>query len=62
MSKNFRQNWFKVKLLCRNITLEDVAKELYVEKEELILLMRGDKTDKNFTKWVIDNLGKPYWL
>jgi len=62
MSIKCRENWFKVKLLCRNISFEDIAQKLCIRKEELVLLVRGEKENKDFTKWVVENLGKPYWL
>lgn len=62
MSKKSRENWFKVKLLCRNLSFGSVAKELKITEEELISLIEGKKQDTNFTKWVIKNFGRPYWL
>lgn len=62
MSKKSRINWFKVKLLCRNLSLADVAEELNITVEELISLIEGKKQDANFTKWVVKNFGRPYWL
>lgn len=62
MSKKSRVNWFKVKLLCRNLNLEIVAKKLNITVKELISLIEGQKQDADFTKWVVKNFGKPYWL
>jgi hypothetical protein len=62
MRKKTRVNWFKVKLLCRNFNIEAVAKELNVTKKELISLIENEKQDSDFTNWVVENLGRPYWL
>jgi len=62
MSKKSRVNWFKVKLLCRNLSVGMVADELKITVKELFFLIEGQKKDANFTKWVIENLGRPYWL
>ena len=62
MSKNSRLKWFKVKLLCRNLSLSSVAEELNITEDELISLVEGNTKDGAFSKWVKDNLGKPYWL
>ncbi|MEI7475306.1 MAG: hypothetical protein WCK67_11085 [bacterium] len=62
MSKITRVKWFKIKLLCRKLSIEEVAKELNITKKELILLIKDKKQDSYFTKWVVENLGKPYWL
>jgi hypothetical protein len=39
-----------------------VADELKITVKELFFLIEGQKEDANFTKWVIENLGRPYWL
>jgi hypothetical protein len=62
MSKKSRVNWFKVKLLCQNLSLKIVAKELNITVKELFSLIEGQKQNTDFTKWVVKNFGKPYWL
>lgn len=59
MNKKQRVNWF---ILCRNLTLSDMAKAVGVTEQEAIRLIKGEIKDTCFALWVKNNLGKPYWL
>jgi len=62
MNKKQRVNWFKIKLLCRNLSLSDMAKAVGVTEAEAVRLIKGEIKDTCFALWVKNNLGKPYWL
>lgn len=62
MNKKQRVLWFKVKLLCRKMTLKEMANEVGVNNKHLLKLIKGEDTDSIFNDWVCKNLGRPYWL